>query len=82
MVFEKDKIQHILNATWFDLEDENEDDIILTTRNNGSVFKEEAGEKDILEAMSLVEAVNKTKGYIADYNTCDEWVSVYIHKKK
>jgi len=74
----KEKIQHILNATWFEVEEVLYNKIALSTRDNGNVGEERAGTEDIAEAKKIVNTIEKINGFEAEYYVCDEWVKVSI----
>ena len=73
------------NSSWFDYEtrDSNNNEILLSTRENGSVGDEEAGQEDIDEAKNIVRKViakfPKTQYEIYEV---DEWVNVTLMPNK
>lgn len=78
--------QSLIGHTWFDRESENEDDIydssiIYSTRENGDVGEEEAGQADIEEARRIIKCLRAKfarSDYRIDGDVCDEWVTITI----
>jgi hypothetical protein len=79
-------IKEIVNHTsWFDLHpyegEDNDYSIMLTTRDNGSVYEEEPGDEDIEEAIRLCKVIQTKLGYEAEWDVTDEWVNIYVRKR-
>lgn len=72
------------NKTWFDNESDNSsDEILLTTRENGNIYNEEVGQKDIDEAKDIAKKVI-SKFPKTQYNIerVDEYVYLYLRPNK
>ena len=76
-----EKIKGLIGNTWFDFEsvdeDEISDEISLSTRENGDVGEEEAGQADIDEAKRIIKIL-KDNGFQCNGSVVDEWVQIDI----
>jgi hypothetical protein len=76
------KIKQFVEAnTWFQIDGYDEEEVSLTTRENGSVYNEEPGDEDIEEAIRLCKEIQTKLGYEADWDVTDEWVNIYVRKR-
>ena len=71
------------NSSYFDIEDESEEFVLLTTRENGNVGDEEYGIEDIEEAKSIVKKIKEKypKTKVSIY-TVDEFVYLELEAPK
>lgn len=72
------------NSSWFDDEsDEDSEEITLTTRENGDIYNEQVGQKDIDEAKYIYQKIKlkfpKTQGKI---ERVDEYVYLFLQPSK
>jgi hypothetical protein len=78
-------IEVIVDRSWFDLHpyegEDNDYEIMMTTREHGSVYNEEPGDEDIEEASRLCKEIQTKLGYEAEWDTTDEWVNIYVRKR-
>lgn len=74
-------IQKLIGRTWFDVEENEEDDVLLSTREHGDVGEEVAGGADIDEGRRIVKALRADDGLVARLDVVDEWVHVHIRPK-
>ena len=75
----------ILNNSYFQLDDENEEYVYFATREHGVIGLEydSAGDQDIEEARKICKLVNsKFPKVIATWDTCDEWTNLYVDLRK
>ena len=77
-----DEIKKLIGPTWFDVENDDDDSVSLSTREHGDVGEEEPGQEDIDEARRILRAVNASSEFKATADVCDEWVSIEITKKQ
>tara|TARA_R110000803_G_scaffold152965_2_gene217905 strand:+ start:269 stop:763 length:495 start_codon:yes stop_codon:yes gene_type:complete len=69
--------------TWFEIYDEDDTyEVMIHTRDNGSVGDEEAGEEDIEEANRLLKLIKKKFPKLDyDIEVVDEWVHLTVKPK-
>lgn len=75
-------VKAALGRTWFDVSDEGSN-IEISTRDNGDVGSERAGDADRKEGQRLLALLRKTfkpANWISDYEVIDEWVHVNLRK--
>lgn len=81
---EYNDIKSIVDSSWFDLHpyegEDNDYSIMMTTRDNGSVYDQEPGVEDIMEAKRLCKEIETKLGFIAESDVTDEWVNIYVRK--
>lgn len=77
----KDKIKNLFNQhSYFDLDDEGDDFINYTTRENGNVGDEEIGIKDWQEGVKMKTMLKSIEGIKEiELDTFDEWVYINIY---
>ena len=70
------------NNSWFDVEEEDDEQILLTTRENGNVGSETPGQKDKAEARRIFKLVSDKfpKQITGNLEEVDEFVYLYIKK--
>jgi hypothetical protein len=77
----KEKIKTIMNLSpRFDLDDDDDNCLDYSTRENGDVGAEEYGEDDLREANRMAVRLKEVLGsaVVTDVETCDEWVFLHI----
>ena len=77
----KEKIKTIMNLSpRFDLDDDDDNCLDYSTRENGNVGDEEYGEDDFIEAHRMAIMLENSFGsaVVTDVETCDEWVFLHI----
>lgn len=76
----------ILNNTYFHLDDEDDDRLVFATREHGvrsDDYNDHAGQADVEEARRMCRLINSQFAeVIATWDTCDEWVTIYVDLKK
>lgn len=75
----EDIIQYMNTKTRFSLDDDDDNVLLYSTRENGDMEHDRAGEEDILRARQIREALYKVfpvKSIRID--TCDEWTFLHI----
>lgn len=75
----KDKIKLIMNKSWFDLDREDGNMMIYSTRRHGNVGDEITGVEDLREALRLKTELILLRGWTdVDIEEVDEWVFINI----
>lgn len=73
-------IKAAVGNTWFDLE-EDEDRLVLDTREHGDVGSESPGKLDVLEARRMAATLRKIfPRHEVSLETVDEWVTLEVHR--
>lgn len=77
-------VKKAIGRTWFDVEEESSNSLLLTTRENGDVGYEEPGSEDIREAKRIKkELMNEfgSKNVSVSMEAVDEWVHIDVRIK-
>lgn len=76
----------VLNSTYFHLDDEDDDRLAFATREHGvrsDDYNDHAGQSDVEEARRMCKLINSQfPEVIATWDTCDEWVTIYVYLRK
>jgi hypothetical protein len=77
-----ESVKKVVGRTWFDFEDQ-EDRIMLDTRDNGNVGDETPGQEDVTEGRRLIKALRAAFPlHHCAFEIVDEWVHVDIKKRR
>jgi hypothetical protein len=80
----KELKNYVAAESWFHCDDEEDNRILFATRENGNVYNESAGRKDINEAIRLKNAIRKKypNEFEFEIETVDEWVHLTVSLQK
>ncbi|NQZ79347.1 MAG: hypothetical protein HRT61_24985 [Ekhidna sp.] len=65
--------------SWFDIEEESENEVLMSTRQNGNVGDGTYGQQDLDKAREIKENIlNQYPSFDINIETTDEWVSILV----